>query len=377
MRLNSPNGFTLIELVMVIIIIGVLAGVAMKSMDSAIQTGRIESTKKEMEQLATAIAGNPDLISNGTRTDFGYIGDIGSLPPNLDALVTQPSGYTTWKGPYIRNSFNQASEDFKRDAWNALYSYNGGVTIVSTGSGSNITKQIAGAASDLTNNTIQGIVVDALSNPPGTQNNNVNISITYPNGTGATTTATVHPSGNGNYTFSGLPVGLRTITAVNTPTNDTIISYVSILPKSTIIDNIKFGSALWQVSGGSSGDGLQYVTGSASLTGNDNVNFNIYNNTGSDVEITWLKATYTHTPAAYFERVRWGNATIANSTNPRFASGTQVNFSGSRTINNNSTVTIRLQNFNISQSGSGAAANMAGTSFDILFSDSSLISFSL
>ncbi len=373
----SQKGFTLIELVMVIIIVGVLAGVAMKSMDSAIQTGRIESTKSELEQLATAMVGNPNLISNGSRTDFGYVGDIGSLPPNLDALVIQPTGYTTWKGPYIRNTFNQASEDYKRDSWNTLYGYNGGVTIVSTGSGSNITKQFANAAPDVTSNTIQGAVVDALSNPPGTQSSSVNITITYPNGSGSMTTATIHPSNNGNYNISGIPIGIRTLMTVNVPTNDTIISYVTVLPKSTIINNIKFGSALWQASGAANGDGLQYVSGSASLSGNDNINFNIYNNTGSDVDITWLKATYIHTPTAYYERVRWGNSTIASSTNPRFGSETQVNFNSTRTINNGSTVTIRLQNFNTSPNGSGSPANMAGTTFEVLFSDSSLVSFSL
>jgi len=103
--LGNQKGMTLIELVMVIIIIGILAGVGMKSMDSALVTAKIESTKRELDALAGAVAGNPDIISNGCRVDFGYMGDVGSLPANLDALVTSPGGYATWKGPYIKNNF--------------------------------------------------------------------------------------------------------------------------------------------------------------------------------------------------------------------------------------------------------------------------------
>ncbi|SYZ72511.1 hypothetical protein TRIP_C20626 [Candidatus Zixiibacteriota bacterium] len=380
MSLKSIRGFTLIELVMVIIIIGVLAGVAMKSMSSAIQTGRIESTKQEMEQLASAIVGNPDLVSNGSRTDFGYVGDVGSLPSNLDALVNQPTGFTTWKGPYIRNSFNQASEDFKRDAWNALYNFTGGVTIISSGSGSNITKQFANAAADLTGNTIQGVVLDGSGSPPGACNGDVTISITYPDGTGATATTTANPSANGNYSFSNIPIGIRTVKAINDPTHDTATTYVTVLPKSTIINNIKFGAAVWNGCNGASGNGLQYVAGSAHLENDGTyVRFDIYNDTGANVTIEWLKAEYSHTPNAYYSQVRWGGQTVANTNGQRYSSGTQVNFNSSRTINNGANITIELRYFVDKENGNGNVddVNMAGTTFTITFSDNSVITFSV
>jgi type II secretory pathway pseudopilin PulG len=370
---------TLIELVMVIIIIGILAGVAMKSMSSAIQTGKVEATKKELGALADAIVGNSELVSNGVRVDFGYVGDVGSLPPNLDALMTAPGGYTTWRGPYIKNSFTQAADDYKRDGWNVLYSYNGGVTITSTGSGSNITKQLANAATDLTSNGIQGVILDGTGNPPGTSNGDVDITIQYPNGTGSMTSASTNPSTNGNYSFSGIPVGNHTVFAINTPTNDTLIAYVTVLPKSTIINNMKFGSSLWQASGASSGNGLQYVPGSARLDHHDNniVQFDIYNNTGENVTISWINATYTHTPTAYYEEVKWGNITVASTSNHRYDSGEQVDFNNSRTINNSSTVTIELARFENKENGNASPVNMAGTTFTITFSDNSEITFSL
>lgn len=368
---------TLIELVMVIIVIGILSGVAMKSMDASIQTSKIEATKSELGVLAEAIVGNPNIISNGFRVDFGYVGDVGSLPANLDALVTNPGGYSTWRGPYIRNNFTQAADDYKKDSWNVAYAYTGGVTIASTGSGSNITKQIANAVTDLTNNSVNGVILDVEGIPPGVYNADVEITISYPNGTGGTITAATNPSASGSFSFSGIPIGNHTVTAINSPTNDTLISYISMPPKSNVIDNLRFGSALWGAGNSSSGNGLEYVLGTAHIQNGEDVHFDIYNNTGSDITINWLKATYSHTPAAYYERIRWGNSTVANSTNPRYGSNSQVNFTNSKTINNGSTVTIKLQSFNNSQSGSGSPVNMAGVNFTVLFSDSSEVTFSL
>ncbi|HEU4436221.1 MAG TPA: prepilin-type N-terminal cleavage/methylation domain-containing protein, partial [candidate division Zixibacteria bacterium] len=200
MKVVSEKGFTLIEVLLVIIVIGILAAVAFRSMDVALDNSRWDATTQELDRLSWAIAGNPELFANGVRSDFGYVGDVGSLPPNLDALVTNPGGYATWRGPYIQNDFTQNPNDFKTDAWGNLYTYTGGVTIASGGSGGNpISKQYANAAADLTSNTVQGVVTDAQGNAPGTSAPSISIRITYPNGSGGTTTATTNPNGSGKY----------------------------------------------------------------------------------------------------------------------------------------------------------------------------------
>ncbi|MEA3297326.1 MAG: prepilin-type N-terminal cleavage/methylation domain-containing protein [candidate division Zixibacteria bacterium] len=152
-RLISEHGYSLMELLAVIIIVGIIASVAMKSLTGANDAARSEETKRELDELAWAMVGQPDLVSGGVRTDHGYVGDIGSLPPNLDALVINPGGYSTWEGPYIRDDFytspSGSESEFKVDAWGTPYSYSGGVTISSTGSGSTITRKIARIVDDL------------------------------------------------------------------------------------------------------------------------------------------------------------------------------------------------------------------------------------
>src|SRR5512140_2358834 len=123
MRTLPPKGFTLVELIIAIVLTGILLTVAMRAGLNITQTGRVEETKQKLDALAWAIAGNPNLQTNGIRSDFGYVGDVGSLPANLDALVANPGGYATWRGPYISNRFTQVPDDYKKDAWGTAYTY--------------------------------------------------------------------------------------------------------------------------------------------------------------------------------------------------------------------------------------------------------------
>lgn len=373
----SERGFTLIEVLLVIIVIGIMAAVAFKSMDVALDNSRWDATTQEMEKLSWAIAGNSDLYANGVRADFGYVGDVGSLPPNVDALVTNPGGYATWRGPYIQNDFTQNPNDYKTDAWGNLYTYTGGVTIASGGSGGNpITKQYANAAADLTANTVQGVVTDGQGNAPGSSASNVSVRIAYPNGSGGTTTAITNPNSSGNYSFANVvPQGIRTVTAIYTPTNDTLVRNAVVLPKSTTLVDIKFRGNLWSTGSGGS---LAYVSGTALLTGGGaDLRFDIRNVGSSDVTVTSVRLTYSSTPTAYYEQVRWGGTTVANQISPRFASGQTVNFSSSQTLGAGATITIRIDNFETCVSGGCPNANMGGTTFNIEFSDGSVINFSV
>ena len=170
-KLRSKSGYSLLELVIVIIIVAIIATVAMKSLSGTNEVVRFEETKLELQQLAWAIAGNQGLVSGGARSDFGYVGDVGALPVNLDALVTNPGGLGTWDGPYVHDDFYSTaggvSSEFKSDAWGVAYQYSGGSNIVSNGSGSTITRNIANSTDDLLYNQLTITVVDIDNDSPG------------------------------------------------------------------------------------------------------------------------------------------------------------------------------------------------------------------
>ncbi len=242
-RSRPTKGFTLIELVLVVVIMGILATVALKSLSTSVEQARLDATCEEMESLARAIVGDERLVSGGLRTDFGYVGDVGSLPPTLDALVTNP-GYSTWNGPYIRANFNENTEDYKRDAWNELYTFNGGITISSNGGGNIVTKQFANAASDLISNSVAGIVRDSRLSPPGDSASNVTITIQYPDGSGSLANSSTAPNSSGEFSFSNsIPIGIHLLQAVvNT---DTISKHVAVYPDRTVYTELRFAKNLW------------------------------------------------------------------------------------------------------------------------------------
>jgi prepilin-type N-terminal cleavage/methylation domain-containing protein len=162
--ITQEHGFTLIEVIIVVVIAGILVTVALRSAGMIANTARTEETKQELEALATAMIGNPELENNGVRSDFGYVGDVGAMPPNLDALYSNPGSYATWRGPYIDNEFTQKTDDYKKDAWDAAYAY-GGVNITSHGSGSDIVRTLGKSTDDFTLNQVKGIVLDLDGTP--------------------------------------------------------------------------------------------------------------------------------------------------------------------------------------------------------------------
>ena len=240
------EGFTLIELVLIIVIMGIVATIAMKSMGPAVDQSRVDATMEEMEILAQAIIGNKDLVSEGIRSDFGYVGDIGAPPPDLEALVSNPAGYGTWDGPYVLNSFMENPNDFKEDAWGNEYGYSGGVVITSSGNGSSLTKQFAGSINELLANTVKGNVYDGLGAAPADSASGVDIIIYYPDGTGNLTSSAVNPSPSGQFSFSDMiPMGNHLIRAVYTSTDDTTSQYITVLPGNAAFGELRFSKSYW------------------------------------------------------------------------------------------------------------------------------------
>jgi hypothetical protein len=371
------------EIVVVIVIMGIVASVALRSIGDSLENAKVENTKHEMQQLSFAVAGNPDLYTNGMRTDFGYIGDVGSMPPDLDALLTDPGGYATWSGPYIGNSFSESSDDFKRDAWGNYYTYASASIQSSGGGGGTLTKAIASSVNDLIANTVTGVVTDGAGNPPGDSAGSVSVHLIFPNGSGGYADSARSVSTSGTFQFgSMIPIGNHTVSAIYASAADTVTSYVSVLPGGVSYVTLRFPSALWAVSstggGSSSASDITYVSGSATCTGgsNEDIEFDIVNNGTTAVTIDWLIATYTHAPTAYYERVRWNGGSVFFSTSPRAASGETAGFNSTKTISAGETVTLTIENFTDVVSGGGSAVDMTNTDFLITLSDGTELTFS-
>lgn len=240
--MNNRRGFTLIELIMVIVIIGILAGIAVMKMASNIDSAKFEATTAEMDNLARAIVGNPDTYTDGAQSDFGYVGDVGALPPDLDALAFNP-GYATWKGPYLSGQF--ADDDFKKDAWNVDFIY-GGTFIRSIGSGSNIDKIIASSANELLANAIHGVLLDGNNTPPGDAYvDSVIIDLIFPDGAGGIVHAPTMPGADGSFDFSEVPIGSHTLRVIYLPANDTVDYDLSIIPGNDAYVTLNFPADLW------------------------------------------------------------------------------------------------------------------------------------
>jgi prepilin-type N-terminal cleavage/methylation domain-containing protein len=239
---KNNYGFTLIELVMIILIIGILSAVAVTRMGPSLETARIEATRIQLEALSAAIVGNPEIYANGARADFGYVGDIGALPPDLDALAFNP-GLSTWDGPYIRGVFQ--SGDFKRDAWDTDIAYND-TLLRSTGSGSDIDKVFAASSNMLLNNNVTGTIVDADRQAPGgIYKDSLIVNLVCPDGAGGLATASMTPDKSGLFEFASIPIGNQTLSVIYIPDNDTMSYGVTVLPGRDVRLDIAFPVDLW------------------------------------------------------------------------------------------------------------------------------------
>jgi general secretion pathway protein G len=123
--LLKSRGFTLLELLIVMIIIGLLAALIGPKMIGRVGESRQTVAKQQIEGFSSALE--------------MYKLDTTKYPTQeqgLEALVIQPQGLVNWKGPYLKKKF------IPKDPWgnNYIYTYpgqNGDYDIVSYGADGN------------------------------------------------------------------------------------------------------------------------------------------------------------------------------------------------------------------------------------------------
>lgn len=98
---SARRGFTLLELLLVLVILGVLAALVVPKF-----VGRGEDARK------TRAESDINAISTALET---YEVDNGGFPDSLDALMTAPASADKWHGPYLRRD--------PMDPWGNEYVY--------------------------------------------------------------------------------------------------------------------------------------------------------------------------------------------------------------------------------------------------------------
>ncbi|MBU0656606.1 MAG: type II secretion system major pseudopilin GspG [Gammaproteobacteria bacterium] len=103
---NKQRGFSLIELMIVLVILGLIAGIVGPQAMKYLGKGKTQSAKVQIENISAAL----DM----------YRLEVGSYPTSSDglkALVSQPSSARGWNGPYLKKG------DVPKDPWNNDYQY--------------------------------------------------------------------------------------------------------------------------------------------------------------------------------------------------------------------------------------------------------------
>jgi len=102
-RNKKTRGFTLVELLVVLAILGMIAAFAAPRVFKYLGSAKTDAAKIQIESLASGL----DL----------YKLEVGSYPRSLSALVEKPAGVSKWNGPYLKK------RSIPKDPWGKDFIY--------------------------------------------------------------------------------------------------------------------------------------------------------------------------------------------------------------------------------------------------------------
>ena len=106
MRRCAQRGFTLVEILVVITIIGLIMALVGPRVINYLGESKVKAAKIQIESFSSAL-------------DLFYL-DAGRYPSSaegLDALAQRPGGLNTWNGPYLKGGV------VPKDPWGHVYLY--------------------------------------------------------------------------------------------------------------------------------------------------------------------------------------------------------------------------------------------------------------
>jgi len=102
MHRRGQRGFTLVELLLVLVILALIAGMVLPGIIGKAESAKAKASSSQISRISMSV-------------ESFYL-DTGNTPSSLEELVNQPSGVTGWNGPYIKNSL-------LKDPWGQPYQY--------------------------------------------------------------------------------------------------------------------------------------------------------------------------------------------------------------------------------------------------------------
>jgi prepilin-type N-terminal cleavage/methylation domain-containing protein len=376
-EMKSGQGFTLMELLVVLLIIGILSTVALRTIDATRNRSLFDQTTREMNQLVQAMVGNPDMTYDGRRVDFGFYGDMERLPNDLRELANDP-GDPSWHGPYMRRTVAGDTAGYLLDGWGNYYNYNPVEgTISSLGDGKYpMTVRVADTLTHLYDNIICGTITDVYDNPPDPRvaSNIVTLVLHYNNQVYSPKLKFAGPGGYYEYSPTSLdgpdfvPIGIHKLQAICM--GETLTRWVTVAPRSRTVVDFKFAQSFRSR--------LQ-VVGAPRLT-SDSAGFRIdIVNTGmADITVNWLWCFDTNPDSAFMRSFtidgNFGTGYPKTPGEDGTGPGDTILFAPV-TISPNMTEKVELlfQEFYETENGLGQRANVYNKVFQYRFDDGSEI----
>ena len=101
---KHASGFSLLELLVVVSLLGMLALATTVMVDNTDDQQRFELTRARLQQIRNAIVGDTTRTLNDEPVLSGFAVDMGRLPTNLNELMELPAGANVWQGFPISTS---------------------------------------------------------------------------------------------------------------------------------------------------------------------------------------------------------------------------------------------------------------------------------
>ncbi len=100
---NGTRGFTLVELLLVLVILALIGGLVLPGIIGKAEGAKVKAADSQISRLQMAVE--------------SYYLDTGKTPESLELLISESGGVEGWNGPYVKASSI-------KDPWGREYVYN-------------------------------------------------------------------------------------------------------------------------------------------------------------------------------------------------------------------------------------------------------------